>query len=63
MKKPYEKPVVILERFDTGEITCSDPDSEFYRRFCREAEEAKKSPVVSCEPLCGRTGCIRKNLP
>ncbi len=44
MKKPYEKPVMILERFDTGEIFCSDPDTGFYRRFVREAEEARNPP-------------------
>lgn len=60
MKKPYEKPVMILERFDTGEIFCSDPDTGFYRRFVREAEEARNPPIVSCEPLCGRTGCMQE---
>lgn len=29
MKKPYEKPAFIMERYDTGEVIFSDPDSEF----------------------------------
>lgn len=61
MKKPYEKPAFVMERFDTGEIICSDPDSEFCKSFLREAEEAQKDPVPVCTLLCGRTGCILEN--
>lgn len=61
MKKPYEKPAFIMERYDTGEVIFSDPDSEFCKRFLREAEEARKNPVTICTPLCGRTGCIMEN--
>ena len=63
MKKPYEKPALIMERFDTGEVFCSDSDSDFCKRFLRAVEEAKKNPSAACTPLCGRTGCVmEKNL-
>ena len=42
MKKNYEKPAFIMELYDTSEIICSDPDSEFCKRFFREAEKVKK---------------------
>ncbi len=56
LKKRYEKPVMIIEYFDTEEIDCSDYDSDFYRSYCQKTK--KKSKTQLCEPMCGRMGCI-----
>lgn len=50
-----------MERYDTGEVYCSDPDSEFCKRFFQEAEEAEKNPSATCTPLCGLNGCVMEN--
>lgn len=58
MKKPYEKPVIILEQFDTGEGYCSNKNFEFYRSFCHEGENLRNEPICICMPLCGGTGWL-----
>lgn len=59
MKKPYEKPALIMERFDTGEVICSDPDSGFCQRVLRAAEKAKKAPSSCVQECSGKEGSYR----
>lgn len=56
MKKSYEKPAFIMERFDTGEVICSDSDSEFCQRVLRAAEKAKKAPSSCVRERGGKEG-------
>ena len=59
MKKPYEKPALIMERFDTGGGFCSDPDSEFCQRVLRAAGEAKRNPSSCARKRGGKEGSYR----